>query len=71
MDKKSRVAAITNLDSSATRLSHKDPWAFRPTLAGGLVLSLPIPFLQFAKHETDYYGLILHNITGIVQAITI
>jgi len=26
---------------SATRLSRGDPWAFRPTLADGLVLSLP------------------------------
>ena len=36
------------IDSSATRLSHKDPWAFRPTLADGLVLSLPsVLLLQF------------------------
>jgi len=26
---------------SATRLSRRDPWAFRPILADGLVLSLP------------------------------
>lgn len=26
-------------DSSATRLSSRDPWAFRPSFAGGLVLS--------------------------------
>jgi len=35
---KSRVPDISD-DISATRLSAGDPWAFRPTLAGGLVLS--------------------------------
>jgi hypothetical protein len=35
---KSRVPDISD-DISATRLSAGDPWAFRPTLADGLVLS--------------------------------
>jgi len=36
--KKSRAPHILD-DISVTRLSAGDPWAFRPTLAGSLVLS--------------------------------
>jgi hypothetical protein len=37
-NKKSRITGIS-LDISVTRLSHRDPVAFRPTLTDGLVLS--------------------------------
>jgi len=44
-DKKSRVAGIYEI--SATRLSARDPWAFRPILANGLVVSLSLNATMF------------------------
>jgi hypothetical protein len=38
-DNKKKPGRLVSCDISATRLSQGDPWAFRPTLADGLVLS--------------------------------
>jgi hypothetical protein len=59
--KKSRDAEIS--DISASRLSRGDPWAFRPTLANGLVLSCITRIVYVCA------GRIIEERTGMINKI--